>query len=201
MSQDLTDVFGAPATSSLRGLLPHRGNGARQPEPPADSATPPDEPSPSGAPAEEEGVPAGPVEGSPAGPRRRVGPVRTTAPAGRPRASRTNRRWGTARVASQDHVELLVLLSLRQGPTDGRGVISRLREDSGGQLDAPEQTIYATVHRLVRGRLLDRRWHEGSVRALYALTDAGERATRARLREWHALSRAVEAVARAGEPS
>ena len=39
------------------------------------------------------------------------------------------------------------------------------------------------------------------MRALYALTDAGERATRARLREWHALSRAVEAVARAGEPS
>ena len=38
------------------------------------------------------------------------------------------RRWGTARVASRDQVELLVLLALRPGATDGRGVIDRLRE-------------------------------------------------------------------------
>ena len=55
-----------------------------------------------------------------------------------------------------------------------------------------------TLHRLARNRLLGRRLDPASGRRLYALTEAGERATRARLREWHALARGVDAVARAG---
>jgi PadR family transcriptional regulator, regulatory protein PadR len=100
-----------------------------------------------------------------------------------------------ARVASRDHVDLLVLLALRHGPTDGYGVITRLRERSGGQLDAPERTIHATLHRLARNRLLARRPDPASGRHRYALTDAGERAARARLREWQALTRCMDAVA------
>ena len=102
-----------------------------------------------------------------------------------------------ARVASRDHVDLLVLLALRHGPADGYGVIARLRERSGGQLDAPERTVHATLHRLARNRLLGRRPDpgSGSGRHRYALTDAGERAARARLREWQALTRCMDAVA------
>jgi DNA-binding PadR family transcriptional regulator len=96
-------------------------------------------------------------------------------------------------------VDLLVLLSLRQGPADGRGVITRLRETSDGHIDASERTIHVTLHRLTRNRLLGRRLDPASGRRLYALTEAGERATRARLRQWHALTRGVDAVARAGD--
>jgi DNA-binding PadR family transcriptional regulator len=94
-----------------------------------------------------------------------------------------------------------VLLALRQGPADGRGVITRLRATSGGVLDVPEQTVHVTLHRLARNRLLGRRPDPASRRRRYALTDAGERAARARLREWQALARGVDAVARHGEPS
>jgi DNA-binding PadR family transcriptional regulator len=100
-----------------------------------------------------------------------------------------------ARVASRDHVDLLVLLALRLGPADGRGVITRLRESSGGQLDAPERTVHATLHRLARNRLLTRKPDPASGRHLYVLTAAGERAARSRLREWHALTRCMDAVA------
>jgi DNA-binding PadR family transcriptional regulator len=80
-------------------------------------------------------------------------------------------------------------------------VIARLRETSGGVLDVPEQTVHRTLHRLARNRLLARRIDPTSRRRRYALTEAGARAARARLREWQALARGVDAVARHGAPS
>ncbi len=142
--------------------------------------------------------PAAPWVASRRGERPRPAPRRASARRVQPTSSGTNRRWGRVRVTSRDHVDLLVLLSLRRGPADGRGVVARLRECSDGQLDAPERTIHVTLHRLARNRLLGRRLDPASGRRLYALTEAGERATRARLREWHALARGVDAVARAG---
>ena len=78
-------------------------------------------------------------------------------------------------------------------------MISRLRETSGGVLEVPEQTVHTTLHRLARNRLLGRRLDPTSRRRRYALTEAGERAARARLREWQTLARGVDAVARHGE--
>ena len=208
MSQDLSQAFGLPA-ASLRGLLPPR---APEPRRPPDDESPSDAASPE--PEEEVGFDEdlgfdedepeddGPEEPV-AGRRREERP--TTAAARRPTArvsrgssSGTNRRWGRARVASRDHADLLVLLSLRAGPADGRDVITRLRESSGGHLDAPERTIYVTLHRLTRNRLVGRLLDPASGRRLYALTKAGERAAGARLREWQALAHCVDAVARAG---
>jgi DNA-binding PadR family transcriptional regulator len=98
-------------------------------------------------------------------------------------------------------VDLLVLLALRHGPADGRGVITRLGESSGGALDAPERTVHATLHRLARNRLLARKPDPASGRHLYVMTAAGERAARSRLREWHALTRCMDAIAGTGADS
>jgi len=111
-----------------------------------------------------------------------------------PMSAGTNRRWGTARVASREHVDLLVLLALERGAGDGRAVIKRLRTDSGGVLDAPERTVHRTLHRLTRNRLLVRRVDPASGRPSYSLTETGQRSTRARVREWRALTRAVESI-------
>ncbi|HEY2220579.1 MarR family winged helix-turn-helix transcriptional regulator [Actinomycetospora sp.] len=198
MSQDLSDVFGRPATAGLRDLLPRRGGEARPPEPAPEVATPASGPEADvTAPAAEADPPADvvpsvdvPAQRTPTRSGRRAGANPTTT-----NRTSTNRRWGVARVASRDHVDLLVLLALRLGPADGRGVITRLRESSGGQLDAPERTVHATLHRLARNRLLTRKPDPASGRHLYVLTAAGERAARSRLREWHALTRCMDAVA------
>ena len=78
-------------------------------------------------------------------------------------------------------------------------MIARLRESSGGTLVVPERTVHVTLHRLARNRLLGRRPGPVSGRRLYALTEAGHRAGRARLREWQALAGGVDAVARSAE--
>jgi DNA-binding PadR family transcriptional regulator len=209
MSQDLSDVFGRPATASLRDLLPRRVEEARTPEPGSgvphprsEAAAPAAEPA---HPVTDAAIPATKGAGPATAPSSVSIPVpRTPGRSGRPTAAAnrtasnrtsTNRRWGVARVASREHVDLLVLLALRHGPADGRGVITRLRESSGGQLDAPERTVHATLHRLARNRLLTRKPDPASGRHLYVLTAAGERAARSRLREWHALTRCMDAVA------
>ncbi|HEY2191945.1 MAG TPA: PadR family transcriptional regulator [Actinomycetospora sp.] len=191
---DLTHAFGQPATASLRGLLPHREGGDPRPEPDPPTALPtPREPEDDDVDDDDDyAEPAAEPEPEPeerptSRPRGRAAP---TAPSPRGRS--------IARVASRDQVDLLVLLAVRPGTTDGRGVIARVREDSDGALDAPERTVHVTLHRLTRTRLLGRRLDPRSGRRFYALTDAGERVIRARLREWQALARGVDALARRG---
>ncbi|NMO90399.1 PadR family transcriptional regulator [Actinomycetospora sp. TBRC 11914] len=196
--QDLSHAFGQPATASLRGLLPHRDGGDRTdrtvpaPREPEDDPRDDDGAGAAAEPAREE-APEPTLEGDDEPeeerPRTRARRSPDAAPA---------RRRSIARVAGRDQVDLLVLLALRQGPTDGRGVITRVRESSDGHLDAPERTVHVTLHRLTRNRLLGRRPDPRSGRQFYALTEAGERSIRARLREWQALTRGVEAVARRG---
>jgi PadR family transcriptional regulator PadR len=112
--------------------------------------------------------------------------------------SSTNRRWGTARVASREHVDLLVLCALREGPASARGIIERLRAESGGALQAPERTVHNTLHRLARNRLLHR-VHGGTKGGPhYGLTTIGERAAQSRARQWRLFASAVGDVV--GEP-
>ena len=86
-----------------------------------------------------------------------------------------------------------MLLSLEQGSGSGRTVIARLRADSGDLLDAPEQTVHRTLHRLARNRLVIRHT-DASGRITYSLSEIGRRSMLARVREWRALSRAFGAI-------
>lgn len=99
-----------------------------------------------------------------------------------------------ARVASREHVDLLVLSALVPGPESASGIIARLREGSDGVLTAPERTVHTTLHRLTRNRLLHRvpRGPRGGPR--YALTPAGQRAAASRARRWRTLARAIDGV-------
>jgi len=147
-------------------------------------------------PAESDGEVA---EAPAAAPRRRAAPASGSGTAvSRSPTSSTNRRWGMARVVSREHVDLLVLCALREGPASARGIIERLRADSGGALQAPERTVHNTLHRLARNRLLHR-VHGGTTGGPhYALTTTGERAAQSRARQWRLFARAVGDVV--GEP-
>jgi DNA-binding PadR family transcriptional regulator len=198
-ARDLSDAFGRPAAASLRGLLPPRPR--RGEEPAGEQQTPeaPEEvvePAESVEPVESVEAPgAAPTTGAPA-PRAPRG--RRPRPAGpAPRAGTGARRWGTVRLASHEHVELLVLVALRRGPGDGREIAERLRHDSGGGLAPPPTTVQRTVHHLARHGLVER--DPDATRRRYRLTEPGRRAVRARVRAWQALRRAVDAVVRADD--
>ncbi|MDD7966335.1 PadR family transcriptional regulator [Actinomycetospora lemnae] len=115
-----------------------------------------------------------------------------------PRSAGTaNHRWGSVRMASREHVELVVLVALRRGPASGRELAERLREDSGGGLAPPPTTVQRTLHQLARHGLVQR--DEDTVRRRYRLTALGTRITRARVRAWRAMRRAVDAVVLAAD--
>ncbi|MFC5141816.1 PadR family transcriptional regulator [Actinomycetospora rhizophila] len=209
---DLSSAFGRPATSSLRGILPPRPRrsteqtGAPTPVPgePGDEAI--DDAlddavdATDAVPAEEpvDTVEAPPEADTPvAAPHAAdLVPAPRTRRRGAPTTGVANRRWGTARVASREHVELLVLVSLGRGPADGRELAARLRDDSAGGLAPPPTTLQRTLHHLARHGLVER---VDTDRRRYRLTILGTRIARARVRAWRAMRRAVDAVVAAAE--
>ncbi|MDD7920540.1 PadR family transcriptional regulator [Actinomycetospora callitridis] len=213
---DLSDAFGRSATASLRGLLPPRprrsseqdedegteGPGTGSPEIPAQAmrrgavvpltvrTSAPDEVTESETESETPtGVaPAPPPADVPPAPRG----ARRPAPTSGSTAGTANRRWGSVRLASQEHVELLVLVTLRRGPASGRELAERLRADSGGGLAPPPTTIQKTLHHLARHGLVE--LGADTERRRYRLTELGMRIARARVRAWRSLRRTVDRV-------
>ena len=206
MTLDLSAAFGEAASARLRGLLPSRSapdTGSGSSDSPGSHGSAPDTGSGSSDSPGGHGsaLPrAAPSGGSPSG----TAPSRAAATARRepsPRAARgvravptENRRWGMARVASREHVDLLVLSALVPGPESASGIIARLREGSGGALEAPERTVHTTLHRLTRNRLLHRVPPGPRGGPRYALTPAGQRAAESRARRWRTFARAVDGV-------
>jgi len=90
-------------------------------------------------------------------------------------------------------LDMLLLAAVAQGPVHGYGVISRLREDSGGVFAMPEGTIYPALHRLeAAGFVISTdELLAGKRRRTYALTDAGVARLDARRAEWTAFSTVV----------
>jgi DNA-binding PadR family transcriptional regulator len=196
-AHDLSDAFGRPAAASLRGLLPPRRR--RDDAPAAEPA-----PEESGTPSTEDDVDPG---SSPATTATTATTAAAEVPASRPsrrgaatpaaRAGQAtgNRRWGPVRLASPEHVQLLVLVALRHGPADGREIAERLHRDSGGALSAPPTTVQRTVHHLALHGLVES--DATTTRRRYRLTEPGRRAVSARIRAWRAMRGAVDAVVRA----
>src|SRR5438105_4076523 len=94
------------------------------------------------------------------------------------------------------HLDLLLLSIIGRGAAHGYAIMGALREQSGGNLDLPEGTIYPALHRLERAGLIDSSWAPGSTRRrrIYALTEAGGTALGRQRREWEELTGAVRAV-------
>ena len=100
------------------------------------------------------------------------------------------------RDAVRAHLDLLLLAAVEREPLHGYAIIQELRARSGGRFDFPEGTIYPALHRLEEADLLESRWSlpPGRRKRIYRLTRAGRAALELQQREWHELSRGVEAV-------
>ena len=94
------------------------------------------------------------------------------------------------------HLDGLVLAVLARAPGHGYAVIEILRDESQGELDLPEGSVYPALHRLEHAGLVSSAWAAGSTRRrrVYALTADGRRELTAQRKEWAAFAGAVSRV-------
>ena len=100
------------------------------------------------------------------------------------------------RDALKGHVDLLLLSALEAEPAHGYELVETLRVRSDGAFDLAEGTVYPSLYRLERRRLVASRWETvgGRRRRVYRLTTRG-RGTLAKERsEWREFARAMDAV-------
>jgi PadR family transcriptional regulator, regulatory protein PadR len=97
----------------------------------------------------------------------------------------------------QGTLDVLILRTLRTGPTHGYGISRWIRERTGGQLEVQDAALYKALRRLESRGLVTAEWglSENNRRArYYALTRAGDRALRREAAAWERYAAAVFAV-------
>jgi DNA-binding PadR family transcriptional regulator len=96
----------------------------------------------------------------------------------------------------KNHLELLVLNALKEGPAHGYSVISTIRERSGGEFELLEGSLYPALHRLERGGLLTSSWSEvgGRRRRVYTLSRKGRTVLAEQERDWRRFEQAMNLV-------
>lgn len=95
-----------------------------------------------------------------------------------------------------DHLDLLLLAVIGEGPAHGYLVIEGLRRRTGGTFDRPDGTVYPALHRLEKTGLLTSEWSvvDGRRRRTYALTGKGRSALRAKRNPLDGFASAVQRV-------
>ena len=100
------------------------------------------------------------------------------------------------RDALKGHVDLLLLSALDEKPAHGYELVETLREKSDGAFDLAEGTVYPSLYRLERRGLVASGWETVASRRrrVYRLTKSGRGRLQKERSEWHAFTRAMEAV-------
>lgn len=94
-------------------------------------------------------------------------------------------------------LDLLVLKALQLGEAHGWGIMERIRQTSGGELQVNQGSLYPSLYRIKRQGLIATRWgvSENNRRArYYTLTPKGRERLAEERQEWQRLSGAVNRV-------
>src|SRR5262245_25349697 len=96
----------------------------------------------------------------------------------------------------RNHLELLVLTTLRDGPGHGYSIIRAIRDRSGGEFELLEGSLYPLLHRLERSRFVTSSWSNvaGRKRRVYELSAKGAEALEEHERDWRRFERATNLV-------
>jgi DNA-binding PadR family transcriptional regulator len=96
----------------------------------------------------------------------------------------------------KNHLELLVLTVLKEGPGHGYSIIRAIRDRSDGEFELLEGSLYPALHRLERDRLVTSSWSNvaGRERRVYKLSRKGRAALEQRERAWRRFERAMNHV-------
>ena len=91
----------------------------------------------------------------------------------------------------------LVLAILAEDESYGYGILKRVRELSGGELEWTDGMLYPLLHRLRRLGYVTTEWRtppEGRRRRYYAITDDGQAALAGQQRQWATVTRALSDI-------
>jgi PadR family transcriptional regulator, regulatory protein PadR len=102
----------------------------------------------------------------------------------------------------QGTLDLLVLQTLRAGPSHGHAIATHIQRTSDDALQVEHGSLYPALHRLVRKGWIAPAWRQTSEHArplkVYSLTPAGRKQLAAESSKWSAL---VAAMARVMKPA
>jgi PadR family transcriptional regulator, regulatory protein PadR len=107
---------------------------------------------------------------------------------------RNEDRRSIERELKRGSLELIVLHLLAPGEAYGYEIVSKLTDQSDGNLGVTEGTLYPVLYRLERGGFVSVRWEtqaRGVPRKYYRLTEAGRTELATLTREWTTFAAAM----------
>ncbi len=99
----------------------------------------------------------------------------------------------------QGTLDMLILKAVSLGPLHGYGVLLRIQQISGQQLEIQQGSLYPALYRLEHGGLIASEWgeSENNRRAkFYRLTAAGRKQLRAETDQWNRMAAVIAGVLR-----
>ncbi len=97
----------------------------------------------------------------------------------------------------QGTLDMLILKAVSLGPLHGYGVLLRIQQISGEQLEIQQGSLYPALYRLEHGGLIASEWgkSENKRRAkFYRLTVAGRRQLREETAQWNRMAAVIAGV-------
>ena len=97
----------------------------------------------------------------------------------------------------QGTLDMLILKAVSLGGLHGYGVLVRLQQLTGGQLQIQQGSLYPALYRLERQGLIDSEWGESENKRkakFYTLTAAGRKHLKAEEASWNRFSMVVASV-------
>jgi PadR family transcriptional regulator PadR len=97
----------------------------------------------------------------------------------------------------QGTLDMLILKAVSLGGLHGYGVLLRLQQLTGGQLQIQQGSLYPALYRLEHQGLIGSEWGESENKRkakFYTLTAAGRKQLRAEAESWNRFSMVVASV-------
>ena len=99
----------------------------------------------------------------------------------------------------QGTLDMLILKAVSLGPLHGYGVLLRIQQISGGQLEIQQGSLYPALYRLEHQGLISGEWgaSDNNRKArFYRLTAAGRRELLAESEKWNRISSVIAGILR-----
>jgi len=115
------------------------------------------------------------------------------------RDTRSNDRRSIERELKRGSLELIVLHLLEAGEAYGYEIVTKLSEQSGGELEVSDGTLYPVLYRLERAGFVKVRWEtplRGVPRKYYELTPEGRAELERLIEEWSRFAGAMDRLLR-----
>jgi PadR family transcriptional regulator len=97
----------------------------------------------------------------------------------------------------QGTLDMLILKAVSLGPLHGYGVLLRIQQISGEQLEIQQGSLYPALYRLEHQGLISSEWGESDNKRrakFYRLTAAGRRQLQAQTEKWNRMASLIAGI-------